>query len=1032
MELRTDRYTLKDLIHGNKEKGLAPIKETNPTKAQELGKYAQKLHRKLDDIVFIRKGIPIDPKDISIKEGERAAIRLISTANLDRDGEILIPKGVMLDDFRQAPSVLYAHDYKGLPIGSDQWIKIVPQGILAKTAYARHQFAEDVYQCVKDKHLRSNSVGFIPVEAVPPEEKKRFEECQDILEKEYDVSREESGKATAIYAKWILLEHSDVPVASNAQSLNIAVSKGILNLQSERLKKDLEVEIVKDEDIIILEEHDPDKSIPEEKIKRDDGIIEVELDAFTEEEKEEIDYRVEKGKEAIAELRKEGKITKIITKPETPADYHRIPVESPDKHKGHRIRTITISAPKGIKALYCGECKKVITYLFDVEKWSMARAQAWVKENHKKELEEYIQKIMEGEPQYKERWNKSFSKLFDVASTQSPTPLRFHYQLYEKFLECKVKEIFQNGYSIPGPLLGTYLAGFKKMLGEFDLKDTRKFVWDGSEVPPNYEVIQLNSQKSDDFLIDGMCFYEGEKKPLIVNFSPDWYGLTVTLTTSNGNKEWNKQLLDKVHGWVYENNFLRGEKFSLSGEFLHEPDDDWDNLILDERYKDSIRKSANFLEKKGKNFTARGLLFIGPPGTGKTKTGRVLMNELDATFIWVSSKDFRHIGPLRALVLGFSLARNLAPSVLFLEDIDTWLRGEMEYVTDLIKTEMEGINQHKGIITILTSNYPEKLPDALLDRPGRFHHIVKFELPKKELREEMLKMWAGDIGEELLKEITEKTDGFSGAHIKELVEFARMIAEEDEIEIGEALLKSLEKLMEQRELIEEIRANNTEVKALWGRVKYEKGEVKIMEDKSIEIETEIKAEQEKKKYNCECIKCKHKMESDKHCNEIKCPKCGGEMRRAERPGPGKEKKDICEHTQVVEITERDGKFGRTFRCFNCDTEIFVPDGDTHISQELKELKDAIGDLKEGRVLSGSDRKVIETAIEALRTALKTVAGDTEEEPEEEIEIVEEKSEGEEEPDMEAAVKEAVSKLDLKDVIKEAVQEDLDKKRGKVK
>ncbi|GAH46846.1 unnamed protein product, partial [marine sediment metagenome] len=449
-------------------------------------------------------------------------------------------------------------------------------------------------------------------------------------------------------------------------------------------------------------------------------------------------------------------------------------------------------------------------------------------------------------------------KLFDVASTQSPKPLRFHYELYEKFLECKVKEIFQNGYSIPGPLLGTYLAGLKKILSEYDLKDTRKFVWDGSEVPPDYEVIQLNSEKRDDFLIDGMCFYEAETKPLIVNFSPDYFGMTVTLTTSNENKEWNKQLLDKVHGWVYENNFLRGEKFSLSGEFLHEPDDDWDNLILDERYKDSIRKSANFLEKKGKQFTARGLLFIGPPGTGKTKTGRVLMNELDATFIWVSSKDFRHIGPLRALVLGFSLARNLAPSVLFLEDIDTWLRGEMEYVTDLIKTEMDGIKQNRGIITILTSNYPEKLPDALLDRPGRFHHIVKFELPKEEQREEMLKLWAGDIGEDLLKEITEKTEGFSGAHIKELVEFARMIAEEDEIEIGEALLKSLEKLMEQRELIEEIRGNKTDVKAVWDRVKYEKGEVKVVEEKEIEIE----ANEKKEKFNCECIKCKHKMESD--------------------------------------------------------------------------------------------------------------------------------------------------------------------------
>ncbi|GAG63199.1 unnamed protein product, partial [marine sediment metagenome] len=46
--------------------------------------------------------------------------------------------------------------------------------------------------------------------------------------------------------------------------------------------------------------------------------------------------------------------------------------------------------------------------------------------------------------------------------------------------------------------------------------------------------------------------------------------------------------------------------------------------------------------------------------------------------------------------------------------------------------------------------------------------------------------------------------------------------------------------------------------------------------------------EEKAKYNCECIKCGHKMTSDKHCKEIKCPECGGTMRRVERPGPGEE------------------------------------------------------------------------------------------------------------------------------------------------
>jgi len=75
-------------------------------------------------------------------------------------------------------------------------------------------------------------------------------------------------------------------------------------------------------------------------------------------------------------------------KPEETEDYIRIPVESPGKHTDHRIRTITISAKEGIKALYCGECKVIITYLFAKDKgWTMEKARAWVKEHKKGEAE---------------------------------------------------------------------------------------------------------------------------------------------------------------------------------------------------------------------------------------------------------------------------------------------------------------------------------------------------------------------------------------------------------------------------------------------------------------------------------------------------------------------------------------------------------------------------------------------------------------------------------------------------------------------
>ena len=90
--------------------------------------------------------------------------------------------------------------------------------------------------------------------------------------------------------------------------------------------------------------------------------------------------------DALVSAREAGLITvkelEIITKPEETENYVRIPVESLDKHKDHRIRTIDISDKEGIKAIYCGECKKILTYLFDKDKgWTMAKAEAWVKDH---------------------------------------------------------------------------------------------------------------------------------------------------------------------------------------------------------------------------------------------------------------------------------------------------------------------------------------------------------------------------------------------------------------------------------------------------------------------------------------------------------------------------------------------------------------------------------------------------------------------------------------------------------------------------
>ncbi|GAI73039.1 unnamed protein product, partial [marine sediment metagenome] len=92
-----------------------------------------------------------------------------------------------------------------------------------------------------DKFLNTNSIGFIPLESVKPDNKK-WDKVKDKLISDYGIKEKLIDKVKRIYTNSILLEHSDVPIPSNINALNIAVGKGFI--KSDQLIKDLEVEII--------------------------------------------------------------------------------------------------------------------------------------------------------------------------------------------------------------------------------------------------------------------------------------------------------------------------------------------------------------------------------------------------------------------------------------------------------------------------------------------------------------------------------------------------------------------------------------------------------------------------------------------------------------------------------------------------------------------------------------------------------------------------------------------------------------------
>ena len=213
-----------------------PLGEVCESRADEL---AKELDRKPSELEFIRKGFVAESKGSD--EEERSSTELINTADLDRDNEILLPKGVVLDHYKKNPQVLWAHDYRQPPIGRAAWVKKDPatKGLLAKTIYATTEFAEEIWSLVKGKFLPARSVGFIPIESHEPDEK------------EINRHPERSG-ARRVYDKWELLEYSVVPVPSNRQALQQAVGKDIS--LSAALQEELGLDEAELEEITKLEE----------------------------------------------------------------------------------------------------------------------------------------------------------------------------------------------------------------------------------------------------------------------------------------------------------------------------------------------------------------------------------------------------------------------------------------------------------------------------------------------------------------------------------------------------------------------------------------------------------------------------------------------------------------------------------------------------------------------------------------------------------------------------------------------------------
>ncbi|MDP2736160.1 MAG: ATP-dependent zinc metalloprotease FtsH [bacterium] len=210
--------------------------------------------------------------------------------------------------------------------------------------------------------------------------------------------------------------------------------------------------------------------------------------------------------------------------------------------------------------------------------------------------------------------------------------------------------------------------------------------------------------------------------------------------------------------------------------------------------------------------TPRGVLLLGSPGTGKTLLARAVAGEASVPFFSISGSEFVEmfvgVGASRVRDL-FRKAKKSAPCIIFIDEIDAVGRrrgaglggshDEREQTLNQILVEMDGFDVTTNIIVIAATNRPDVLDPALL-RPGRFDRRVILDEPDLADREAILKVHSKKkpLGKEVsLKRVAERTPGFTGADLANLLNEAAILAamKNKKIIDLEEIFSSIEKVM---------------------------------------------------------------------------------------------------------------------------------------------------------------------------------------------------------------------------------------------
>ena len=222
----------------------------------------------------------------------------------------------------------------------------------------------------------------------------------------------------------------------------------------------------------------------------------------------------------------------------------------------------------------------------------------------------------------------------------------------------------------------------------------------------------------------------------------------------------------------------------------------FDQVAGADEEKEELQEIVEFLRDPDKYLQLgahipKGVLLVGPPGTGKTPLAKSVAGEADVAFLSLSGSDFVEmyvcVGASRVRDL-FEQAKKQSPAIVFIDEIDAVGRqrgsglggghDEREQTLNQLLVEMDGFTANSGVVVLAATNRVDILDPALL-RPGRFDRQVYVGLPDIKGREEILKVHARNkpLAEDVdLAEIARGTAGFTGADLENLLNEAALLS----------------------------------------------------------------------------------------------------------------------------------------------------------------------------------------------------------------------------------------------------------------